>query len=196
MERLDLHRLQHEAAVYHRLQPLQGLCVPVLLGMIELVLPQYYDHGVFTHLMLLSHGGRSLPNCTSQDEKQAILCKINLAYQRIHQLGVLHCDAEVRNLLYDERCGQVMVIDFERSKVSGMKEPGQSCRLPLGELDSKQIMQRQNFILEDLKPAHRPVKSDRFQTELYDVTHEVAHFWGLSSSNSSRNGLSHIASRT
>lgn len=36
-------------------------------------------------------------------------------FMAIHKLRVLHRDAELRNILYDEHSGTLMVVDFERS---------------------------------------------------------------------------------
>jgi hypothetical protein len=50
--------LEHEAAVYERLKPIQGVYVPVFLGVINLRSMNkiyYYDHRVYVvHIILLS----------------------------------------------------------------------------------------------------------------------------------------------
>ncbi|KAK8115619.1 hypothetical protein PG984_012121 [Apiospora sp. TS-2023a] len=56
MEKPDFPRLCHEETVYSKIRPMQGRGVPVCLGLVELVLPYYYDCGVFTHFMFLSWG--------------------------------------------------------------------------------------------------------------------------------------------
>lgn len=56
--------LEHEAAVYTRLQPIQGVYVPVFLGVIDLRIMNrvyYYDHRVYViHMTFLSWGGCDL----------------------------------------------------------------------------------------------------------------------------------------
>ncbi|KAJ3453860.1 hypothetical protein MRS44_018492 [Fusarium solani] len=53
--------LEHEAAVYERLKPIQGVYVPVFLGAIDLRSMNkiyYYDHRVYVvHMTFLSWGG-------------------------------------------------------------------------------------------------------------------------------------------
>ena len=54
VETADLTRLRHENKVYDHLHTIQEKYVPVCLGLIDLVLPYYYDGGVFKHFLLLS----------------------------------------------------------------------------------------------------------------------------------------------
>ncbi|KAK3305098.1 uncharacterized protein B0T15DRAFT_567163 [Chaetomium strumarium] len=79
-----LDRLSYEKDVYNQLQHIQGNYVPVCLGLIHLVLPYYYDGGVFEHFLLTT----AIDLATK-------------AYSELHQLQVLHVDVELRNLLYD-----------------------------------------------------------------------------------------------
>ena len=46
------------------------------------------------------------------------------AYTELHQLQVLHVDAEPRNILYDAISGTLMVIDFERAEFRGRQPLG------------------------------------------------------------------------
>ncbi|CAJ2505642.1 Uu.00g130360.m01.CDS01 [Anthostomella pinea] len=124
MEALDLGRLQHEGRVYDRLKPIQGKHVPVCLGMINLALPYYYDSGVFGHFLFLSWAGQPLFECTDQIGKADILQTATQAYVALHKSGVLHCDAELRNMLYDERSGCIMVVDFERAQLPNRQPLG------------------------------------------------------------------------
>ncbi|RYP39191.1 hypothetical protein DL768_010731 [Monosporascus sp. mg162] len=124
MEKLDLGHLQHENRVYDRLRAIQGKYVPVCLGMIDLVLPYYYDSGMFKHFLFLSWAGRPLFECTDQISKPDILYRVTAAYMALHRLCVLHSDAELRNILYDVGKGRLMVVDFERAQILN--------RLPLG----------------------------------------------------------------
>ncbi|KAK3934860.1 hypothetical protein QBC46DRAFT_215802, partial [Diplogelasinospora grovesii] len=59
-----VRELEHEAKVYERLQQLQGVCVPVFLGVVDLrdvERTSYYDIQVqIIHLMLLSSDGSIL----------------------------------------------------------------------------------------------------------------------------------------
>ncbi|KAI9767945.1 MAG: hypothetical protein M1839_004309 [Geoglossum umbratile] len=54
-------KLQRERRVYHQLRPLQGVCVPVCLGNIDLVYPYYYDvKAHIVHMMFKSWAGPCL----------------------------------------------------------------------------------------------------------------------------------------
>ncbi|OAA58594.1 Protein kinase-like domain protein [Niveomyces insectorum RCEF 264] len=116
--------LQEEHTIYEdALRPVQGTYIPVCLGMIDLVRPLYADGGVYVHLLLLSWGGRPLSLSTDRISQTAAVRATAAAFKRIHQLGILHGDAAPRNILLDDAGGQLMVIDFERSKASSVRPP-------------------------------------------------------------------------
>jgi len=116
MERPDVSRLKHEHDIYCRLQPIQGKHVPVCLGITDLILPYYYDCGVYTDFLFLGWAGLPIYKCPKQLQKLNILQAIRIAYTSLHQLRVLHLDAEPRNVLFDIQTGKVMIVDFERAK--------------------------------------------------------------------------------
>ena len=126
VETFDLGRLRHENDIYNRLQPIQGAQVPVCLDMVDLVLPYYYDSGVFTHFLFLSWAGLPLFDTMHQITEADINNKVAVAYKRLHKLHVLHRDAHPRNIVYDKGTGNVMIVDFERAEFCG--------RQPLGSL--------------------------------------------------------------
>ncbi|KAL9576598.1 MAG: hypothetical protein Q9212_006968 [Teloschistes hypoglaucus] len=50
--------LKHEGKVYNRLRSLQGKCIPVYLGNIDLVSKKWYEYGIcILHMLLMSYGG-------------------------------------------------------------------------------------------------------------------------------------------
>ncbi|KAI2602457.1 hypothetical protein GGR54DRAFT_502095 [Hypoxylon sp. NC1633] len=125
VERNCLKNLNHERKIYDRLRPVQGKHVPVCLGMVDLALPYYSNAGVFEYFMFLSWAGWPLysimkqavekdrqPLLDIQTTDHAIIEEVATAFDAIHELGVLHRDVELRNLLYGTR---LMVIDFERA---------------------------------------------------------------------------------
>ncbi|CAH0023545.1 unnamed protein product [Clonostachys rhizophaga] len=114
--------LEHEAAVYKRLERIQGLHVPAFIGAIDLRSMNkiyYYDHRVYVvHMTFLSWGGSSMAEALNVGETAKTLQNMAIRSLRaIHQEGVIHKD---RN--------SVMMIDFERAS---LLEPP---RLPLTQL--------------------------------------------------------------
>ncbi|WQF76306.1 Putative protein kinase [Colletotrichum destructivum] len=134
VERVDLGRLRHENDLYDRLQPIQGTHVPVCLGSVDLVLPYYYDSDVFEHFLFLSWAGLPLFDFINRTTKVDIVNKVTEAYKRIHRLHILHHDAEPRNIMYDPKSGNVMIVDFERAEFRS--------RQPLGPLGPNAQNQR------------------------------------------------------
>ncbi|OHE90489.1 hypothetical protein CORC01_14217 [Colletotrichum orchidophilum] len=141
VESLDLARLQHENEVYDRLRSIQGKHVPVCLGSVDLVLPFYYDSGIYKHFLFLSWAGRPLFDSANQAIRTDVVDVVAKAYKELHKLGILHGDAEPRNVLRDTVSGNIMVVDFERAEVR--------CRPPLGLLSSNgQNQKRKRGTLE------------------------------------------------
>ncbi|PFH62291.1 hypothetical protein XA68_14286 [Ophiocordyceps unilateralis] len=128
VESLDLACLQHEKEMYDRLQSVQGEHVPVCLGTIDLVLPYYYDCGVYVQFLFLSWAGEPIFHCTDVAGKARIDAAVGKIFKALHRLHILHRDAELRNILYDTDSGQFMAVDFERSEFRG--------RQPLGLIES------------------------------------------------------------
>ncbi|KAI1325805.1 hypothetical protein F5Y16DRAFT_376790 [Xylariaceae sp. FL0255] len=117
-------RLQHEKQVYSQLRTIQGQHVPVCLGLVDLVLPYYYDGGVFVHFLFLSWAGRPLFDMSRQVSKDAVTTAVSTAFTAVHRLKVLHCDAEPRNVLYNAQNSHIMIVDFERAKLFDRKPLG------------------------------------------------------------------------
>ena len=112
--------LQHEHLVYQHLTDIQGICVPVCLGSLDLAYPYYYDIGVLiVHMIILSWAGESL------DDSKVLKCMgqrtldvmITQSIEDIHHAGVLHTDLRTANMLWNQEIGRVMLIDFERSEI-------------------------------------------------------------------------------
>ncbi|EDN05911.1 predicted protein [Histoplasma mississippiense (nom. inval.)] len=67
------------------------------------------------HLLLLAHAGTEISKCNVAETQ--IVSAVSEALQAVHALGVLHCDAEERNMFWSEEGENVLVIDFERAKI-------------------------------------------------------------------------------
>ncbi|POS76537.1 hypothetical protein DHEL01_v205080 [Diaporthe helianthi] len=167
VETVDLARLCHEKQVYDRLRPIQGKHVPVCLGQVDLALPLYYDSGVYKHVLFLSWAGVPLFDTASQAAK-ADIDVVAQAYKKMHKLGVLHRDAELRNVLRDTVGGGIMVVDFERAELSS--------RPPLGLLHSNvKSKKRKRAALE--KPGSSVYQGkDGFAIELESIVGHVSRY--------------------
>ncbi|RTE73952.1 hypothetical protein BHE90_011614 [Fusarium euwallaceae] len=109
--------LEHEAAVYERLKPIQGVHVPVFLGAIDLRSMNkiyYYDHRVYVvHMTFLSWGGCRID--TADDMNRPLEDEATRSLRAMHQEGVVHKDVRLPNMLFNSEIKGVMVIDFERA---------------------------------------------------------------------------------
>jgi hypothetical protein len=117
VERIDHSLLQHEQQVYHRLSTIQGVHVPVCLGIVDLLRPYYYDCGVYTSFLLLGWAGKPLSGYINQSSKQNLQNKATAAFRALHELHVLHRDAAIRNIVYDKPNDNLMIVDFERAEI-------------------------------------------------------------------------------
>ncbi|CAM1508767.1 Fc.00g056150.m01.CDS01 [Cosmosporella sp. VM-42] len=127
VEAIDVEHLCHENEIYDHLQALQGSFIPVCLGIVDLIVPYYYDSGVYEHFMFLSYGGRPvLKELKGVDA--GVARKISTALNRLHQHQILHCDAEPRNVLYDKRSGIFMFVDLMLAELHS--------RPPLGDINN------------------------------------------------------------
>ncbi|KAI0199747.1 hypothetical protein F4808DRAFT_471227 [Astrocystis sublimbata] len=112
-----LATLRREGQIYDMLIAIQGDCVPVSLGIVDLALP-YYPNGDFSaHFLLLSWAG--LPLCTVGPAvgDDWITNATRAAYNQIHENDILHGEPAPWNVLYDTRTGRIMVVDFHRAKI-------------------------------------------------------------------------------
>ncbi|RSL78243.1 hypothetical protein CEP52_017648 [Fusarium oligoseptatum] len=138
--------LEHEAAVYERLRPIQGIHVPVFLGAIDLGLMDrtyYYDHRVYViHMTFLSWGGYDLDSTGIMGGvsgvngvsgmggvEEQLQGKAMRSLRAMHQQGVVHKDVRAANMLFNPETNGVMIIDFERALL--LLEPP---RRPLAQL--------------------------------------------------------------
>ncbi|KAM4065844.1 kinase [Hirsutella rhossiliensis] len=114
--------LEHEAAVYERLQPSQGVYVPVYLGSIDLRSMNkiyYFDHRVYViHMTFMSWGGHGIHLADLTDTaEQHLREKALQSLRAIHAAGVVHQDVRVANMLSNAETNGVMIIDFERASI-------------------------------------------------------------------------------
>jgi len=110
--------LRYETTVYSRLRPIQGIHIPVHLGMIELPQPYYYEGIVdLTHAILLSFGGMPIGRQVNAANYQRTVTEVERALDAIHKLHVRHKDVRLPNILRDPVTEKIIIIDFERAEM-------------------------------------------------------------------------------
>lgn len=113
--------LQTEVDNYRHLRSLQGQLIPVCLGAFKPRVTYWYHGQLMTQMMILSWSGTRLQH-VNKDENSGFFEKERkkaLAVLRSH--GVVHSDAEWRNMLWDDLSGRLVVIDLE--EVKWLKSP-------------------------------------------------------------------------
>lgn len=108
--------LQTEVDNYRRLRSLQGQQIPVCLGAFKPRVTYWYHGELMAQMMILSWSGARLQHVIN-DENSGFFEKERkeaLAVLRSH--GVVHCDSEWRNMLWDDLSGRLVVIDLEDVK--------------------------------------------------------------------------------
>ncbi|KAI3547767.1 hypothetical protein CABS03_15204 [Colletotrichum abscissum] len=169
VETLDLALLRREKKMYDKLRLIQGKYVPVCLGRTDLTLPLYYDSGVYEHVLFLSWAGKPLFDSTNQATK-ADIDAVTQAYQNLHQLGVLHGDAKLHNVLRNESTAgeSIVVVDFERAEFSR--------RLPLGLLSSNRQNKKRKRGILGKSTASDSQGSERFAKELDSMVCHMSRY--------------------
>jgi len=140
MKQADRQHLLHESKVYNHLRSIQGSCIPVSLGIVDLELPYYYDTGIYISMLFLSWAGRSICQYLTPNNEACILDQVTHGLKALHEQRVLHNDVEPRSCLWDEQCSRLMLVGFERAVIS--------IRLPLGALSPNRKRNRQYMKLE------------------------------------------------
>ena len=112
-----VEKLKHKNMIYDALRSIQGTYTPLCLGLIDLILPYYYNGGVLKHFLLLSWAGWPLSRCIDQINKTLAIKAIQNAFTEMHHLRVLHHDAEPRNILCDTVNRTFMVTGFGEAEL-------------------------------------------------------------------------------
>lgn len=107
-----------EAAVYSHCRSLQGVCIPVHLGAIDLVVSYYTQSlAVVRHMMLISWAGISL-NRADIPEGIDLDYEIGSAVGELSSAGIWNDDVRDANLVWNEELKRVMAIDFDLAYVT------------------------------------------------------------------------------
>ncbi|KAL1886040.1 hypothetical protein Cpir12675_006903, partial [Ceratocystis pirilliformis] len=105
---LGLPFIRHELQVYSRLEPIQGVFVPVCLGHISMQQTLNVEFLPIRQMLLMSYAGESVREMGDVvDNLQAQLLA----------LGVVHGDIREENVTHDVKSDRTMLIDFHRAQV-------------------------------------------------------------------------------
>ncbi|OAA54780.1 hypothetical protein SPI_08651 [Niveomyces insectorum RCEF 264] len=127
VEKKNRRRLVHETEIYGHLLPLQGIAVPVHLGLVDLIAP-YPERATFALLesmMLLSYAGNRIPSVNRDGELandvDGAQMPVDLGHethrtlQELRELGLWDVDDNPDNILWCDDVQRVMRIDFDRA---------------------------------------------------------------------------------
>jgi hypothetical protein len=139
------NQLRHEAAVYRKLESIQGIHIPFYLGSIDMAHPFSYDGIAYLdHMMLLSPSGQSPDLALRSLGRTRLISKMRESLSAIHNRDVIHKDPAPRNWSYNPEVNKVVFFDFERAEiidprpVLGMISPNRKRkRIRLGSLDKR-----------------------------------------------------------
>jgi predicted Ser/Thr protein kinase len=134
---VDTRLFARESEIYGRLAPLQGRLIPRYYGIVKVRIGgKIYD----AHLLEQLDGTPLTDYAQAHKSLSALEHKTYQAFEKLSQAGIVHGDAETRNILVVD--GDIKLIDFELAEV----------------LDSKHDARRQNQI--DLKTMFRKARLD------------------------------------
>jgi len=116
-----MRKLDHEAMVYRHLWALQGIRVPVLIGVVDLRdvgRKYYYDFKTYVvHLAFMSWGGPDLDEaCLPEEAYEKVRQEVVRSVRALHVQGVAHTDVRRANVLW-------MMIDFEEAVLADPPRP-------------------------------------------------------------------------
>ncbi|KAL7947811.1 hypothetical protein V8C42DRAFT_351778 [Trichoderma barbatum] len=113
----NVPRLLREGDTYTRLKEVQGGCIPVYLGIVQLEATFEHKNAAYSHFMLLSWAGRPVESFRESPATYEFASSTRRAYNELHNAGLIHNDAELRNMLYNPQLDRVMLVDFERASM-------------------------------------------------------------------------------
>lgn len=128
----DQHRLMNEYIMYQHMKDLQGVCVPVCLGLFALQRP-FGSHNIsgleITHVLLMSNAGASVEENDHGDETRNMPSEDILDLEsgrtmnEIRSAGVDRYDRRTKHLYWNAERKRVFYIDFEKNNLNVIAEP-------------------------------------------------------------------------
>ncbi|KAJ5794985.1 hypothetical protein N7457_001584 [Penicillium paradoxum] len=115
------HRLQAEVENYRHLTSLQGRQIPVCLGAFKPRIAYWYHGEMMAHMMILGWSGMRLQHVVNDQNSSFFDQKRKKALAVLRSHGIIHCDSEWRNMLWDHIGHHLVVVDLE--DVKWLKRP-------------------------------------------------------------------------
>lgn len=121
------HRLMNEYILYQHMNDLQGMCVPVSLGLFALQCPfgsQSISGQEITHMFLMSHAGACLEGSDLTSEacnmpsEETMKIESDRTMDEIRSTGVDRQDQRRKHLYWNAERQRVFYIDFEKNPLS------------------------------------------------------------------------------
>ncbi|KAL8918735.1 MAG: hypothetical protein Q9208_007175 [Pyrenodesmia sp. 3 TL-2023] len=117
-------RSKHEARVYNCLKERQGQSIPVYLGNIDLLRPWIECNFDIVHMLLMSYAGERINENIARAEGEIGGRKEAEDFDRkCLQLGLLHTDTYMRNMLWSDESQQIMFVDFDGTILFDLARP-------------------------------------------------------------------------
>ncbi|ORX33690.1 hypothetical protein BD324DRAFT_653986 [Kockovaella imperatae] len=118
----DVYWFNREVEAYQRLESFQGDILPVCSGSLTLEEEIQIHAGdkAIKYLVFLSYGGTPILHLKRRDPDAFRLRyrrPILACLEQMHEHQVIHGDAEIRNVLWNENTDRVLFVDFERSRL-------------------------------------------------------------------------------
>ncbi|KAL9618382.1 MAG: hypothetical protein Q9160_006890 [Pyrenula sp. 1 TL-2023] len=112
---VDLPMLKRELVVYRHLETVQGILVPVCLGLIPLSKAYFVGPCFMSYLLLMAHAGDDVASLDSKT-RLGLQDQLNTLPRQLRGPVVYHGDLHEGNILQNEQ-GNLYVIDFERARI-------------------------------------------------------------------------------
>ena len=110
--------LKREVVIYERLRSIHETHVSMYLGNVDLDHSYMYDSiAKIVHIMFIDFGEQLISRHINLVNSVQIIEQFKRSIQTIHQLKVLHQDIMSRNILWNAKLNQIIIINFDRTKI-------------------------------------------------------------------------------
>ncbi|KAL1877455.1 hypothetical protein Daus18300_002442 [Diaporthe australafricana] len=121
----DQHRLMNEYIMYQQMDSIQGLCVPVCLGLFVLQCPfgtQTVSGLEITHVLLMSNAGAPIEELvvdgkSDMPSEEIVQKESERTMMEIRDAGVNRHDQREKHLYWNAERERIFYIDFEKNSV-------------------------------------------------------------------------------